>query len=183
MTHAMNTSKITATALLLLFFYGCASSEPVQVNYNRSSGISTYTSSRVLIGNRDMSGGLVSNQRVMWQAVASCSGEACTPDEVALVFYNDSNYDLNLDYRRIQLNFDGTSRDWDDLGRLDNRAAYTVPRAEFVRVPLSSANFARVAHAGLVEILFGLSGTSLFSVSYERRASFRAFAEEMGVSR
>lgn len=170
MTHAMNTSKITATALLLLFFYGCASSEPVQVNYNRSSGISTYTSSRVLIGNRDMSGGLVSNQPRQI-------------DEEELVFYNDSNYDLNLDYRRIQLNFDGTSRDWDDLGRLDNRAAYTVPRAEFVRVPLSSANFARVAHAGLVEILFGLSGTSLFSVSYERRASFRAFAEEMGVSR
>ncbi len=174
--------KNTTAALLLLFLYGCAASTPVQVSYDRSSDISRYTSARVLIGNRDMSGGLVSNQRVFWQAVASCSGEACTPDEVVLVFYNDSNYDLNLDYRRLQLNFDGTSRNWEDLARRDDQADYRLPRGEFVRVPLTNADFARMAHSGPVEILFGMSGASVFSVPYDRRASFRALAEELGFS-
>ena len=135
------------------------------------------------MGYRDMSGGLASNQRVMWQAVASCSGEACTPEEVALVFYNDSNTDLNLDYRRLQLDFDGTSRDWEDLRLLDERVFYSVPRGEFIRVPLTGADFARMAMAKEVVVLFGRSGTSTFSVPLERRATFRVFAEEMGLTR
>ena len=179
----MNKPNITAAGLLALLLYGCASSAPVQVRYDRSSDTSTYTSARVLIGNRDMSEGLAANQRVFWQAAASCSGEACTPGEVALVFYNDSNYDLTLDYRRIQLNFDGTSREWDNLARLDDRTDHRVPRGKFVRVPLSSADFFRMVHSGPVEILFGMSGTSAFSVPYERRAAFRAFADEIGLGR
>ncbi len=179
----MNLSKITSAVLLLLFLYGCASSEPVQVSYDRSSDTSTYVSARILMGYRDMSGGLASNQRVMWQAVASCSGEACTPEEVALVFYNDSNTDLNLDYRRLQLDFDGTSRDWEGLGRFDERVFYSVPRGEFVRVPLTGADFARMATAKEVTVFFGRSGTSMFSVPLERRATFRAFAEKIGLTR
>ncbi len=171
------------SAILLLFLCGCASSEAVQVRYNRSDDTSTYESSRTLMGYRDMSGGLASGQRVMWKALATCSGEGCIPEEVALVFYNDSNTDLNLDYRRLQLDFDGTSRVWEDLAKVDDRAAYAVPRGEFVRVSLSRDEFVRVSNARLVELHFGQTGTSVFSVSFERRASFRAFAAETGLNR
>ena len=177
----MNTFRVVVIVLLVPFLYGCASSESAQVSYDRSSDTSTYTSPRSLMGYRAMSDGLASNQRVMWRAVASCSGEACTPDEVALVFYNDSNADLNLDYRRLQINFDGTSRHWEGLAPLDDQTAYRVPRGEFVRVPITSADFTRIAKATAVDVLFGLSGTSTFSVPFDRRASFRALATEMGL--
>lgn len=176
-------TKRIASLLLVLCFCGCAASEAVQVSYDRSRDTSTYESSRTLLGYRDMSGGLASGQRVMWKAVASCSGEACTPEEVALVFYNDSDVDLNLDYRRLQIDFDGTSRDWEGLAEIDERAAYTVPRGEFLRIPVSSDDFVRMANASLVEIHFGKTGTSIFSVPFERRASFRTFVTETGLTR
>lgn len=175
--------KIIVLLLFVLCLCGCASSEAVQVRYNRSSDTSTYESPRAVMGYRDISGGLASGQRVMWKAWASCSGEACVPEEVALVFYNDSNTDLNLDYRRIQLDFDGTSRVWEDLSKFDERAAYAVPRGEFVRVSLTRDDFTRLANATLVEIHFGRTGTSVFSLPFDRRESLRVFVAETGLTR
>ena len=182
-SYCMPMNRIIVPLLLLLCLCGCASSETVQVRYNRSSDTSTYESARTLMGSRDLSGGLASGQRVMWKAWASCSGEACVPEEVALVFYNDSNTDLNLDYRHLQLDFDGTSRVWEDLTELGERVAFTVPRGEFVRVSLTRDDFTRVANATLVEIHFGRTGTSVFSLPFDRRATLRTFAAETGLIR
>lgn len=166
----------------MLTLFGCAASEPVRVNYDSSTGMSTFESNRITMGYRNMSGGLASNQRVMWQALGSCSGQNCTPGELELVFYNDTSKDLNLDSRRLQLIVDGTTaHDWEDLSRTIEAGHYGVPPGEFIRIPLAGDDFVKLAQAEKVEILFGETGTSVFSVSFMRRAEFREFAEELGL--
>ncbi len=168
-------------ALVTLCLAACAMPGQVQVSFDETSATTTYTSSRSLMGYRDMSGGLASNQRVMWSAEASCAGEACTPDTVDLIFYNDSSGDLNFDFHRLWLIFDGTQREWEDLSRVENRTVFTVPRGVFTQVTLSGADFARMASSKTVEIHFGESGTSVFSIPLDRRAAFRAFVEKTGL--
>jgi len=177
----MNTTRFILAFLISLALYGCAASEPVQVHYDPAIGRSSYASRRIVMGYRDMSAGLASNQRVMWQALASCSGQDCTPDEVTLVFYNDTSRDLNLDYRRLQLKVDGITHDWQDLGRETEPAHYTVPPGEFLRVSLARAAFVSLARAQQVAVLLGESGTSVFNVSFAHRAGFRAFAAALGL--
>ena len=177
----MRTLPCITALLIALVLSGCAASEPVQVNYNPATGQSSFESERLVMGYRDMRAGLASNQRVMWQALASCSGQACTPDEVTLVFYNDTSRDLNLDYRRLQLVVDGITHDWQDLGRETEPAHYAVPRGEFIRVSLAGGVFVRLAWSEQVEVRFGETGTSVFSVPYARRAGFRAFATALGL--
>lgn len=176
-----NTMCRSAVAVWMLsMLNACASSEPVRVGYDAASDRSSYTSSRILLDYRDMSAGLAAGQRVMWQAVASCSGQACRPDEVALAFYNDSDSDLNLDYRRLRLVFDGTSHDWEDFGLVNEPEIYAVPRGEFIRVPLTSADFFRMATAKEVAILFGQ--TVAFDSPFEKRAAFRVLAGKIVLS-
>jgi len=177
----MNTTPFILALLISLALYGCVASEPVQVHYDSAIGSSSYESRRIVLGYRDMSAGLASNQRVMWQALASCSGQDCTPDEVTLAFYNDTSKDLNLDYRRLQLKVDGITHDWQDLGRETEPTHYTVPPGEFIRVSLARAAFVRLARAQQVEVLWGETGTSIFSVSFAQRAGFRAFAAALGL--
>lgn len=167
--------------LILLTLFGCATSEPFRVNYDSATGMSTFESNRIIMGYRNMSGGLASNQRVMWQAMGSCSGQNCIPGELELVFYNDTSKDLNLDSRRLQLIVDGTTHDWEDLTRTIEGGFYGVPPGEFIRVPLTGHDFVKLAQADKVEVLFGETGTSVFNVSFMRRAEFRAFAEVLGL--
>lgn len=178
----MNRSLTLTTVLLALGLVGCAAPGAVQVDYEAANGTTTYVSARAVMGHRAMRGGLAANQRVMWQAVASCAGRACTPEEVALVFYNDSNTDLNLDYRRLQIDFGKMSRIWEDENALETRPAASVPRGEFIRVPLTGAEFAWLATADVVSVYLGRSGTSQFSIPHERRAAFRDFAERAGLN-
>ena len=119
----------------------------------------------------------------MWQALASCSGQECTPAEVALVFYNDTSQDLNLDSSRLQLIVDGTAHDWKDLSRITEAPYYRVPPGEFVRVSLPQSAFVEFAKAQKVEVLFGETATSSFNVSFERRAQFREFAVMAGLAK
>ncbi len=177
----MTTTPFILALLIPLALYGCVTSEPVHRHYDPAIGLSSYESRRIVMGYRDMSAGLASNQRVMWQALASCSGQDCTPDEVTLVFYNDTGKDLNLDYRRLQLIVDGITHDWQDHSRETEPAHYAVPPGEFIRVSLARAAFVRLARAQQVEILFGESGTSVFNVSFAHRAAFRAFAAALGL--
>jgi hypothetical protein len=165
---------------MLSMICACASSESVKIDYDSATGRSTYTSSRVLLGYREMDAGLAGGQRVMWQVLASCSGEGCRPDEVALVFYNDSDSDLNLDYRRLQLVVDGATHDWEDLGRINEPEIYAVPRGEFIRVPLSRADFVRMASAKDVAVLFGQAVS--FDSPFGRRAPFRVLADKIGLT-
>lgn len=162
-------------------FGGCAASEAVQVDYDASLDQSTYESTRVLMGSVGMAMGLASNQRIMWKAVASCTGYGCTPREVELILYNDSDRELNVDTRRLQISFDGTSRDWEDLSRIDEPAHFVVAHGEFFRVSLSGAEFVRMAKAEQVEVLLGQSGTQSIDITYGRRAAFRTFAQEVGL--
>ena len=177
----MNRASFLVAFLMLLALYGCATAESVGVHYDPTADRSSFESDRIVLGYRDMSSGLVSNQRVMWQALASCSGKDCIPDEVTLAFFNDTSRDLNLDYRRLQVIVDGVSHDWRDLSRVTEPADYRVPQGEFLRVSLAGAAFVKVAHAQQVEVLFGETGTSTFTVSFGRRAGFRAFVEVVGL--
>jgi len=167
--------------LLLLVLGGCKASETARNGFDPATGRSTYSSPRILMDHVDLSGGLASNQRVMWRAMASCSGDGCTPNDVDLVFYNDADRGLNLDSRRVQIVFDGMTRDWEDLSRIEEPAAYSTPRGEFMRVSLSGLDFARMAEAREVEVILGMTGTTRLRVPHDRRNEFRALAAEIGL--
>lgn len=171
-----------AVLLFSLLFLGCASSEPARVHFDPGRGTSTYTSSTVRVGSPNRAD-LASGLRVTMQATATCPGQGCTPDEVELAFHNDvdSNSNLDIDSRRLQIIFDGTVRDWEDTSRLHEPVQYAVRRGEFFRVVVPVADFVRIAEARDVSVVFGLTGTSSFRVAFDRRAPFRALAEEMGV--
>ena len=167
--------------LIPLALHGCATSGSTGVRYDPATGVSTFESDRSVMGYRDMSGGLAREQRVMWQALASCSGQGCIPEEIALAFYNDTSKNLNLDSRRVQLVVDGVTHDWQDLSRLMEAPHHIVPPGEFIRVSLPGSAFVNLAHAQKVEVLFGETGTSSFNVSFARRAKFRDFVEMLGI--
>lgn len=167
--------NLTFPFLALLLLWGCASSQgPVRV-YDASTGTTSFESPRVVVGHVDMRSGLVGGQRVMAQAFASCIGQGCVPSEVDLAFFNDSSADLNLDYRRVQLDFDGESMEWEDPSRIHESPRGLVPRGEFMRVPLSRTEFERFVTARQVAITFGLTGTAMFRMPLERREPLRAF--------
>lgn len=165
--------------LMLPLLCGCASSSNIGKAFDPESNKTSYESDRIVMGYRDMSGGLASNQRVMWRAAASCTGNDCIPDEVMLVFYNDTSRDLNLDYRRIQIVVDGVNHEWEDRSRLTERPEYRVPPGEFLRVSMARSSFVDLANADKVEVLMGETGTSVFRVSFDRRAKFRAFIDAL----
>ncbi|MEM1094483.1 MAG: hypothetical protein AAGJ10_07755 [Bacteroidota bacterium] len=172
-------------ALALFVMIGvaaCATPAAVQVRTDAETGVNTYTSSRVTMGHRSMGAGLAGQQRVMWQAVAACEGEACVPDEVELIFVNSTSQDLNLDYRRLEMVVDGTSREWVDPSSQAAPNFATVPTGEFLRVTLTRAEFVAFAEAEEVELRFGETGSTVFAVNPDRRALFREFAAAAGLS-
>ena len=162
-----------------LVITGCSSTASLKRGYDPSSDQSTFASKRIVMGYRDMSAGLATNQRIMWQAQASCTGRDCIPSEINLVFFNDTSRNLNLDYRGLQIIVDGRAHSWEDVHRLEEPANYRVPHGEFTRVSLSPAVFMQLAEAQQVEVLFGETATSVFTVSHSRRADFRAFVAAM----
>ncbi len=165
------------TILLLVLLGGCASQRPEMITYDDVRGKTIYTSSKLLAGNISMSGGLASGHRVMMQAFASCDGRPCKPNEVELAFLNDSSADLNLDYRRIEIVFAGKRVHWEDYGRLNEPTHYSVPRGEFIRLPVNRGDFEMMARAPKVEIIFGLTGTTAIDVPFSRREPLRELAE------
>lgn len=178
----MDRYALTCSLLTLLMLCSCASSTSIGVAFDPATNASSYESDRIVMGYRDMSGGLASNQRVMWRAMASCTGKDCTPDEVTLVFYNDTSRDLNLDYRRIQILVDDVHHEWEDQSRITERPEYRVPPGEFLRVSLAGSAFADLSRAQKVDVLMGETGTGVFRVSFDRRAKFRTFAEALGLA-
>ncbi len=175
----MNPSRILLFVFGSVLFYGCASSEPFTASYDAASDQSRFSSSRSVMGFRSMSGGLSANQRIMWQAQAVCTGESCTPDEVSLVFYNDTSKELNLDYRGLRIIIDGEEHSWQDSDRPVEQGFYRVPRGEFTRVSLLPSVFAELAAAQEVEVLFGQTSTSVFNSIHSGRAEFRALVEAL----
>lgn len=173
--------KILALALLLAV-WGCASQNRQLATYNESKNETVYSSSKLLAGNISMSGGLASGHRVMMQAFAACDGAACKPDEVEIAFLNDSSADLNLDYRRIQIVFGGRSVEWEDHGRNTEPHYYVVPRGEFIRLPVSRGDFEAIASSPNVNIVFGLTGTTVLQVPFNRRAPLRELAETISAA-
>lgn len=180
-----NTKSLASTqlalGLLTLLFLGCASTARIEVEHDASSNTSTYATKKTLFGHVGQSGGLVTNQRVMWLAEASCLGTGCTPDDVEIAFINDATTQLNLDYRRIQMVFNDQTLNWSDESRRIEPAHSGVPRGEFMRITLSAADFATMVRATDVAVFFGQSGTSTFQVPTAHRTTFQALAEAMGL--
>lgn len=113
----------------------------------------------------------------MMQAFAACDGRRCKPNEVEIAFLNDSSADLNLDYRRIEIAFAGRSINWEDESRINEPSYYSVPRGEFIRVPVNRGDFELMARAPEMEIKFGQTGTTVMDVPFSRRAPLREMAE------
>lgn len=171
--------RILSSGLALLL-WGCASTDVPTRSYDAASDRSLFQSPKVLVGNVNMTSGLVGGQRVMMQAFASCEGRVCAPSTVDVAFFNDSSADVNLDYRRIEIVIDGRSLEWEDEGRRHESPWYIVPRGEFIRVPLSQSEFERLASGREVQVIFGLTGTSVLRMPPERREPLREMVAEFG---
>ena len=169
--------RIIPLLVFVALLSGCASSQPELMTYDAGTGETSYQSEKALVGNINLSGGLASGQRVMMRAFASCKGEGCKPSQVEVAFLNDSSSDLNLDYRRIKLVFDGRTFDWEDSSRIQEPTYYHVPRGEFIRIPISASDFVRLAAADRVEVHFGLTLTTMLLMPRDRRAPLQALAE------
>ena len=163
--------------VLLIGIAGCAPQHHELVSYNPETGHSRFSSEKLLAGNIDMTGGLASGHRVMMQAFATCDGNACVPDQVEIAFFNDSSADLNLDYRRIEIVFGPRRLEWEDPGQRTESAYFGVPRGEFIRIPISRSDFAAMASAPRVEILFGTTGGTTLRVPHGSREPLRELAE------
>jgi hypothetical protein len=173
-----------ANLLLLLFLlWGCTASRPALVTFEAGSNLTRFESPKVRVGNIGMSGGLTSGQRVMMKAFASCAGRGCKPEQVEIVFLNDSSSDLNLDYRRVQIVFRGNSLDWEDRSRVHEPLYYHVPRGEFTRVPLSWVDFVGMATAPDVDIFFGLTGATHLRMPIDRREGLRELVHAIDPAR
>lgn len=168
---------LLALPVLLVTLSGCTPRHHELITYNPETGQSRFSSEKLLAGNISMSGGLASGHRVMMQAFAACVGNSCVPDQLEIAFFNDSSADLNLDYRRIEVIFGPRRLEWEDLGRRTEPAGYGVPRGEFIRVPISLSDFAAMASAPRVEILFGTTGTTALRVPHGSREPLRELAE------
>jgi hypothetical protein len=179
----MNSNRTLSRGLVGIFLvvWGCASAQAPLVEFDPGSGQTVYQSPKVLVGNINMTGGLASGHRVMMQAFASCAGRECKPNQVEIAFYNDSSADLNLDYRRVEITFGSKTLEWEDVGRLHESMKTEVPRGEFTRVPVSRADFAGMASAQDVQIVFGLTGTTTLRVPLDRRAGFRDLVEALSL--
>ncbi len=165
--------KASLLPALLLVLSACTSSREARISYDQDSDKTTYSSSKALVGNIGMTGGLASGQRVMMQAFATCDGPGCNPSEIEIAFLNDTSSDLNLDYRRVEIVAGPRHLEWEDALRLSEPTHFSVPRGEFIRVPLNRADFKELAEAANVEIIFGLTGTTPFRVPADRRVPLR----------
>ena len=175
--HPVDILISVVSGCLILIGSGCAAGPHELVTYDQDSDRTRFTSERVHAGNISMTGGLATGQRIMLQAFASCTGEACTPDEIDLAFFNDTSADLNFDYRRVSIEFDGREVEWEDLGRRTEPIFYSVPRGELLRVPISPNDFAAMVEADRVEIRFGISGGTVVRVPDGAREPLRAMAD------
>lgn len=171
--------KAAFVPAVLLLIGACATGREARVRYDQTSGKTTYSSAKALVGNVSMTSGLASGQRVMVQAFATCDGPGCSPSEIEVAFINDSSSDLNLDYRRVEIVAGGRKMEWEDAVRLTEPPHFSVPRGEFIRVPLSRADFRTLAEAADVEIIFGLTGTTPLRMPPDRRAPLRYLLDQM----
>ncbi len=164
-------------ALLLagLLLAGCASSSGSRSAYDVDLHQTTYESTRVLLGHRDMSAGLVAGQRVMLKAVATCPGRDCTPEVVDLLFLNSGSGVLHIDNRRIEITFDDTTLSWEDEDRRIESGFNPLPPGEFARFRLSFSDFSRLSRSTHATVAFGQTSTALFPLSPSALESFREF--------
>lgn len=168
-----------AAVVVTYAFAGCAATQTAQVHYDPVEDLTTFRSAKVLIGRVSMSSGLSSGQRVMMQVFGTCEGPDCIPSTVDLLFLNEGDRDLNLDYRRIELEFAGRSLAFEDVGRYDEPTQYAVPRGEFVRVPASLSDFEEMVSADEAAIVFGSTGTTQFELSNAQMAPLRSFLADV----
>ncbi|WP_420456019.1 hypothetical protein [Rubrivirga sp.] len=161
-------------SLALALLGGCAASSTVQT---RTTGDGTsFESQRVRLASRDMSGAIGVRDRVFWQASASCAGPGCVPTEVDLAFVNGSDFELDVDPRKVEVTVDGLSRAWPNPDIPRDRIGQRIPRGEFLRITVSADDFAQLAEAGEVRVAFGSTGTAPFVASRASRAPFRDLA-------
>ncbi len=178
--HPCGSKRSACWITVLILIAGCTTADYLVMNYSEETGITEYASRRTALGVRDLSAGLASGQRVMWQAVASCQGASCQPDEVTLILFNDSSRDLNLDYRGLTITTDGVDTMWSDLASEDV-LGFAVPRGEFLRVAVSAKYFVRIVEANQVEVSFGPAAGTQLNVPASRRAAFRTLAVAAGM--
>ena len=164
----------------LVLAAGCATTDGVIVTHDEDSGMTEYASKRTVVGNLDLSAGLASGQRIVWQAVASCQGMPCLPEEVTLILFNDSSRDLNMDYRGITIAADGVETVWSDFTSEDI-ATFAVPRGEFLRVNVAADHFLQIVEAREVAVSFGLTASTRVPVPRARREAFRQLAVAAGM--
>ena len=166
-------------AVVLGLLAGCASISPVQTDYDPDDDITTYESRSTQVPDlRFGSGSLGSRNQVSVEALGKCDGSGCQPDDVTLVFRSSGSNDLRVANPSVTLTADRLTVRSVSSDRTKKQDAREIDKVtgELARISLSFEEFRRVAEA---ERVSGSVGSESFTLSHDRRDSFRAFVQQV----
>lgn len=172
--------RIASTLSIFLGVFllvGCAtSSEPVRVGYDARSNQTTYRTSKMRLGDIEMSSGLQSQDRFYIRVVGQCGGQNCVPSEYSLNFIKLGPESITLEGRDVSLTIGTETITWDDPQTREVSQTTTVRSGTFSRVNVSSGQLATI---GSVSNVSGSVGGSRFSLPYETRAPIRSLISRL----
>lgn len=170
--------RLGAFLLVMGLLPGCASGPSVSTNYDASEDATTYRTRSVSLSGLNIGSGYGTGAHVQVRALASCSGQECVPKDVVFVFQVSGSSDLRMENRAVELTADGkrfrSERQEPDIDRTLEDIDHAS--GNLASLQLSFDEFRRIAEA---EEVSGSLGSSSFSLSYERRSTFRTLVQEV----
>ncbi len=173
----MRSLPLGSIALVLFFILtGCASSEPVVVQYDGSENVTTYETQPIDAGIDVSTGAIGGGRGVNFRVRARCPGEDCTPERVMLSFVlTGGSSPVYMADRSVVITAGGESYRWvQQRRRKIGRAAPVV--SKIVAIPVDLKTLEAIAEA---ERVTGSLGSKEFVWSYELRKPLRIFVSRL----
>lgn len=162
-------------SLVIVYTLGACSGsgELVETTYNTDRGVTTYEAAPISFTSSRMQSGLGRNRSLVLEARASCRGQACVPEEVALVFSTSSNSSIFLTDRSIVLDTGEETYEWNEPRDTDTFEGETVI-GQITRINVTLEELQDIASAETVDCSIG--GAS-FQLSFRDRGPLRQMVE------
>lgn len=171
------TACTLSVCLCVFVLVGCAtSSDPVQTGYDTRGNETTYRTSKMRLGDIEMSSGLQSQDRFYIRVVGKCTGQNCAPSKYSLNFIKMGPESVTLGSRDVSLTIGTETITWDDPQTREVSQTTTVRSGTFARVNVSSGQLATI---GSVSNVNGSVGGSRFTLPYETRAPIRSLLSRL----
>ena len=163
--------------MLVVSVAACGTSEPVSVDYNERENTTLYSSQTINTGHTLASSNYGSSRTLELRASADCSGADCTPETVRLAFLVTSGSNpVQFPDRSLVVETDEETHEVSQAYRRDAEKTSRVGR-HLLTVEMDFEKFEDIATSENVDMKVG---TRSFSLSHDRRATFRAMVDATG---